>query len=211
MIEVKIEGVEQMKRKLEVFGKALNKESGEIIKEIARNGAKSAATTTFPRGIASNTRDTLTKAIYKDIIRAYQPSGTSTVVDDGDYMYSNRNAKGRVSSNTKRKFISQASYENIRKEKIKLAGMAKAGWMAGSNSIGAKKINVPVWLRKDYSFLGSSTVTGNGWETTVEVNNNVKYASSLLTDSQLRKIISYSYINYMSYTERVMQKLADKV
>lgn len=209
-ITVKIEGVKEMQAKLDKFGKAVNKESQDILKEIARNGANSAASTTFPRGTTSKVRDSLHKAIYKDIIRSYIPVENTTITDDGSHLESKRTSKGRVPSFSNRKVISQASYESIRREKIRLSGLVKAAWLEAGNSIGAKNIRVPVWLRKDYKF-GESSVTGNGWESTVTVKNNVKYSSNLITDSQLQRILTYSYLNYMKFVDKKMEALAKKV
>lgn len=210
MITVKIENADQMRKELTEFGKALNKEASEIIKEIARNGAKNAANTTFPRGTTSKTRDSLTKAVYRDIIKSYEPHGNVTVTDDGSYLEGKRGTKGRVRDYNNRMKISYQSYEDIRAKKTKTIGLVKAAWMEGANSIGTTRIRVPVWLRKDYSF-GDSTVTGNDWQTSVEVKNNVDYASNVISDNQLRRILTSTYSNYMSYIDRRMNALANKV
>lgn len=176
--------------------KKLNKTVEEGVQDVARLAAQKCANSTYPSGTSSKTRDTLNNTIYKDVNRAYIVANTDNT-DDGDYLLKNRNNKGRVSVGIKRKGISRAEYERLKEKFVKTAGMAKAGWLQAAQEL-SPKARVPVWLRKDQK-LATVLVTKNS----VTITNNVKYASNLITDGQIRNAIINSYKGLFKLAEKI--------
>ena len=167
----------------------LNKSIAEGLKDVARLGAIGAASATYPRGTSGKTRDTLHKAIFKDVARAYNPNGQES--DDGSHLLTNRNAKGRVPSGVERMRISRDSYDRIKLNMLKRAGMAKSGWLAAAANIDSKT-RIPVWLRKETPNLGYAVIRKNR----VTIGNRVNYSNRLLPPEAARRVAVNAMKNY---------------
>jgi hypothetical protein len=165
----------------------LNKSIEEGVKDVGRLAAIKCASATFPSGTSGKTKNSLQNAIFKDVNRAYIVNEHSTETDDGSYLQSHRNNKGRVSVGLQRKPLKRAEYEKIKQRLVKSAGMAKAAWLQAASQL-SHKTRVPAWLRKDKD-LATVIVT----KTSVTIINRVRYAAHLITDKQLKNAITNSY------------------
>lgn len=211
MVKVKITGADNLQRTLKAYGAAVEKEADALVKEIAVLGAKNLASNTFPKGTSGKVKESLTKGVQKDLHKVYRPSAKSDGTDDGGYLESRRNNKGRVSRREKQMFISVSNFEEIQKNKVKTVGEVKAAWLAAAKSLVTTKRNpIPAWLRKSVE-RGYSMVKGARFGTTVTLVNTVRYASSVIKPADIQKSIGYAYKNYVSFINRKMAALAKKV
>lgn len=184
MIKVKITTPDDYWKTIE---RKLNKTVEEGIIDVARLAAQKCATSTFPSGTSGKVKNSLHNAIFKDINRAYLVDNNTEETDDGSYLMSNRNAKGRVSVGLQRKPMKRADYEQLKERFVKTAGMVKAGWLQAALQL-SPKVRVPAWLRKDQD-LADVQIT----KTSVTITNKVQYASNLITERQIKNAIINSY------------------
>jgi hypothetical protein len=167
--------------------KQLNKTVEEGIKDVGRLAAIKCASSTFPSGTSGKVKTSLQNAIFKDVNRAYIVNEHSTETDDGSYLQSHRNSKGRVSVGLQKKPLKRADYEKIKQRLVKTAGLVKAVWLQAASQLSAK-VRVPAWLRKGED-LADVVVT----KRSVTITNKVKYASNLITDKQIENAIKNAY------------------
>lgn len=210
MISIKIEGEQNLKRVLTQYGKAVNKESAEIIEDIAVSGARYLANNTNPFGLSGKTKDVLMRAVYKDVTRVYIASDKSTSTDDGSYMNKFRNRNGRIPNKIKEPmFISPTNMQEIMKAKTENVGNAKEGWFDSIKSLKNQK-RIPKWLKKPID-LGSATKKGDGIKTEIALTNSCRYIGKLISNAAIQKSLGLAYKNYVSFIQRKMEALAKKV
>jgi len=209
MTSIKIEGAEHLRRKILAYGKAVNKESGEIIEDIAVSGARYLANNTNPFGLSGKTKDVLLKSVYKDMHNSYVMSNVSTHTDTGSHLESLRNRNGRVPNKGNQKYISVESFESIKAEKIKNIGDAKEGWFDSIATL-KNKSRIPAWLRKPIT-LGEVKKTGNGLKTEISLKNTCRYAHKLITQANIQKSLGMAYKNYIKFIDRKMDALSKKI
>lgn len=207
MTEIKLEGADLLQKKLNAYGKAVGKEAADVIGDIAVSGARYLANNTNPFGLSGKTKELLIKSVYKDMHNAYVAPHTATKSDSGKHLESLRNRNGRVPSNkSKRKYISQDSFNTIKNQKIKNIGDAKEGWFDSVSSLKSTS-RVPAWLRKSIT-LGTSKTKGNGINTEISLTNTCKYAYKLITQSNISKSLGMAYKNYIKFIDKKMDALS---
>jgi hypothetical protein len=170
----------------------------EGLKDVARLACERAAKSTFPSGITNKTKEALEKSIYKDVNHAYLAVPNERLPsENGDYLFSHRNERGRVPSTTRQKAISFSDYTNIKQNLVKNAGMAKAGYLDAAKQL-KDTVRVPVWLRKR-QVLATVSIS----DTTIVVINHVKYASNLITDKQLQNAMENAFKGLLKRAEKM--------
>ena len=209
MISIKIEGEATLKRTLEKYGKAVGKESAEIIEDIAVSGAKYLANNTRPFGVSNKTKDVLMKAVYKDVLKVYVGTNATSHTDDGSYMEKFRNRKGRIPKRVDPMFVSPTNLQEIMKRKTENVGDAKEGWFDAIKDLKNIK-RIPAWLKKTID-LGTSTKKGDGIKTEVALTNTCKYINNLITNADIQKSLGLAYKNYIKFINIKMEALAKKV
>lgn len=186
----------------DAFWKTINQKLKKTISEglvdVAVAASNGAARSTFPSGTTNKTKDSLEKAIYKDINRAYFAVDSDTLDrEDGEYLLKNRNHKGRIPYGVERQKIRRSDYDDIKEKLTKRAGMAKAGWLQASKHLRGTT-RIPQWLRKSQD-LASVTITPES----VTIRNKIKYAGELITESQLKRIMINAYKGLYKRAEKM--------
>jgi hypothetical protein len=207
MISVKIEGAAALQSKLKTYGRAVNKEAGDMVREIANLGARNLASNTFPKGTTGKVKSILVKSILKDLHRAYMPARKSNETDDGRFLKSRRGPNGRVAQG-KKKYISSKSFDDIRKRKEHSAGEVKAAWLASGKDLG--KGRIPAWLKKRTS-KGFARIQGAGFKMVITLLNKVRYSANVITPADITKSTGMAYKGYIKFIDRKMKALAKRV
>lgn len=99
--------------------------------------------------------------------------------------------------------------QNLKQKNVVSAGLVKAGFLQASKYLG-RKATIPEWLRKS-KLIGTGLIIKNGWETVVTVINNVRYASSAISESNIQKAINQAYKNQIKKLQRQVDALLKKV
>ena len=129
--------------------------------------------------------------------------------DDGGYLQSLRNSRGRVDQRKPINLLDDNALANIKKKAIMRAGLVKAGFLKAGEII-KSKFRVPKWLKSSEN-IGSAKVNSAGSQTTVTLTNNVRYASSMITPSDIQKAVRNAYVNQLKKMKRAIDALAKKV
>jgi hypothetical protein len=124
--------------------------------------------------------------------------------DSGQHLESLRNSKGRVDRAEIHNLTSEGAVAEIRKDKLRTAGYAKAAWLQSGQSIGAKT-RIPAWLRKS-KVAGRSSIVRKGWGTIVSLFNMVRYASNVLPDGKLKAALRTTASNMQKRIAKVLEK-----
>ena len=125
--------------------------------------------------------------------------------DNGSYLESLRNSKGRVPRSEPIGLTDRNDLEQLKIKKIITAGVAKAGFLQAADAAGSKT-SIPKWLRKTKTW-GSSRLVKRGWETICSIINDVPYVSAMLPESVKNAAIANAYQNQI----KKMQKIADSL
>lgn len=129
-------------------------------------------------------------------------------VDSGQLLDNNRNSKGRVTKATNPRGIKNTSEIEALKAKKKLrAGLAKSGWIQAGIAI-LSKTRVAAWLKNKSGGLGEGKILRAGWKTTVTLTNHVKYASDVISSSQIRAAIKNAYMNQIKKLQKQIDHIA---
>lgn len=124
--------------------------------------------------------------------------------DSGQHLESLRNSKGRVDRAEIHNLTSQGAVSEIRKEKLRTAGYAKAAFLQAGESIGAKT-RIPAWLRKS-KVAGRSSFLRRGWQSIASLFNMVRYASNVLPSGKLRAALRTTESNMRKRIAAVLEK-----
>jgi hypothetical protein len=124
--------------------------------------------------------------------------------DSGSHLESLRNSKGRVDRAEVVNLVQEGAVSEIRKEKMRTAGYAKAAWLQSGESIGAKT-RIPAWLRKSKT-AGRSSFVRRGWSSVATLFNLVRYASNVLPDGKLRAALRTAGTNMQKRIAKVLEK-----
>jgi hypothetical protein len=121
-----------------------------------------------------------------------------------DFINSNQDSKGRTKKLPieQRAFISDALFKKVLKERQKLAGMAKGGWIGAGQAIaaaqkGTDRISIGknfLGYTQKHSKFGSARKPVSGWKPTAELSNRVRHsgASNVLSPSDSKKAMDWS-------------------
>lgn len=249
MVTVKID-YKNLEKSLNEFSKALDKEVGTQIVEMAALGSQQLARLTQPYGLATKQKNILESAVYKDVNKAYSGIGKTyndlrvmdrrkaaayikaikandltaaeniiegvlvnyTEVrnnDDGGYLQSLRNSRGRVETSQPMNVLDDGVIAKIKKTAILKAGLVKAGFLKAGEMI-KSKFRVPKWLRSSEN-IGTAKVTGSKGKTVVTLTNHVRYASTMITPADINKAVRNAYVNQLKKMKRAIDALAKKV
>lgn len=129
-----------------------------------------------------------------------------TATDSGQHLESLRGTNGRVSGTSIVNLTSEGAVSEIRREKMRTAGTAKAGWVQASQSIGATT-RFPAWLRKS-AVLGTSSILKRGWGTIVSLMNNVSYVRNVLPDGKLKAALRATEQNQLKRIRAILRNRA---
>lgn len=193
MFEVSINNPKQY---WETLNKKLGKTMSEGLVDVARLACQKAANSTFPSGTSNKTKDILLKAIYKDMNRAYITDNHAEH-ETGDYLLRHRNTKGRIPEGINRRGITKDDYEALRAKFQQRAGMVKAGWLQAARKLKTDS-RIPVWLRKDQDLARVSIKSD-----IITITNEVRYASDLITDQQLKNLMENSFKGLLKKAEKM--------
>jgi hypothetical protein len=142
--------------------------------------------------------------IAKKFIASYSMAQT----DSGTHLEKVRSSKGHVSKNNidVMGIASDAEFDRIKDTKKVTAGLSKAGFLQAVKAIGGKG-RIPGWLNKSKN-LGTGIINKNGWNTTVKLENFVKYVTNLLTPSKINAAVKNAYSNQIKKMEKQLEKMA---
>ncbi len=126
--------------------------------------------------------------------------------DTGSHLEGLRNSKGRVDSPNVVNLATEGAVSEIRREKMKTTGTAKAGWVQCGESIQSKS-RFPAWLRKSGT-LGTSSTSGSGWKTVVTLSNRVRYVTNVLSANKLQRALQATERNHLKKINLMVEKRA---
>jgi hypothetical protein len=129
--------------------------------------------------------------------------------DNGEHLQRLRNSRGRVDTRSPMNITDDNALLNIKKKAVMRAGLVKAGFLKAGEVI-KSKFRVPKWLKSSEN-IGSAKVNNAGSKTTVTLTNNVRYASSMISPSDIQKAIRNAYVNQLKKMKRAIDALAKKV
>jgi hypothetical protein len=129
--------------------------------------------------------------------------------DNGEHLQRLRNSRGRVDRRSPMNITDDNALLNIKKKAVMRAGLVKAGFLKAGEII-KSKFRVPKWLKSSEN-IGSAKVNNAGSKTTVTLTNNVRYASSMISPSDIQKAIRNAYVNQLKKMKRAIDALAKKV
>lgn len=129
--------------------------------------------------------------------------------DNGEHLQRLRNSRGRVDTRSPMNITDDNALANIKKKAIMRAGLVKAGFLKAGEII-KSKFRVPKWLKSSEN-IGSAKVNSAGSQTTVTLTNNVRYASSMITPSDIQKAVKNAYVNQLRKLKFAIDKLAKNV
>jgi hypothetical protein len=249
MVTVKID-YKNLEKSLNEFSKALDKEVGTQIVEMAALGSQQLARLTQPYGLATKQKTILENAVYKDVHKAYSGIGKTYVDlraldrrqaaayikavkmndlnaaeeivervlsnytevrnnDDGGYLQSLRNSRGRVDTKQPMNILDDGVIEKIKKTAVLKAGLVKAGFLKAGEIV-KSKFRIPKWLRSSEN-IGSAKVSNSKGKTVVTLTNHVRYSSSMISPADINKAVKNAYVNQLRKMKRAIEALAKKV
>lgn len=129
--------------------------------------------------------------------------------DDGEYLKSLRNQKGRVDTRKPMNLTNDGVVSNLKKKLSMRAGLVKAGFMKAGQALGWRR-RIPKWLQQSIP-LGSAKIIRNGYKTIVTIINHVRYASDVMPEGQIQIAIQNAYRNQLKKLKREIDALAKKV
>lgn len=168
----------------------------------ALNRRKAAA---YIKAIKANDLDTA-ESIIESVLVDYTEV---TNGDNGEYLQSLRNSRGRVDERRPMNITDNNALERIKKTAIMRAGLVKAGFLKAGELI-KSKTRIPKWLKSSEN-IANADVKRSGSATTVTLTNNVRYASSMISAADVQKAIKNAYINKLKQMKRAIDALAKKV
>lgn len=116
---------------------------------------------------------------------------------------SQQNSKGRTKKLPieQRAFVTADLFQNVLKERQKLAGMAKGGWLGAGQQIataqrGTDRINIGknfLGYAQKHGRFGSARKPVAGWKPTAEITNRVRHSadSGVLSPAQSKQAIEW--------------------
>jgi hypothetical protein len=129
--------------------------------------------------------------------------------DDGGYLQSLRNSRGRVDTKQPMNILDDGVIDKIKKTAVLKAGLVKAGFLKAGEMI-RSKFRVPKWLRSAEN-IGTAKVSGSKGKTVVRLTNRVRYASTMITPADINKAIRNAYVNQLRKMKRAIDALARNV
>lgn len=129
--------------------------------------------------------------------------------DAGEHLQSLRNSRGRVDRRSPMNLIDNGAIEDIKRKVVVRAGLVKAGFLKAGEAI-KSKFRIPAWLRSSEN-IGSATVELRGSKTSVTLINHVRYASSMISPSNIQNALRKAHINQLKKLKRQIEALAKKV
>jgi len=180
--------------------------------DVAKAYSSSARTYAELRKVSARKARAYAAAVEKSDFAAAEKIVKSTLAnftdvestDSGNHLESLRNSRGRVSRPEVVNLVQEGAVSEIRKDKIRTAGYAKAAWLQSGQSIGAKT-RIPAWLRKSKT-AGRSSIARKGWGSIVSLFNIVRYASNVLPDGKLKAALRTTASNMAKRIAKVLEK-----
>ena len=209
------------------FEKATGTSIEEGVIEMAKSTARQLAHTVQPYGTNKAKGDKFMENIGKQIDYAWMGSirGAYPSSSMAEAHAAARNHRGVVRMRKFRRFkewnenISVGQKEAYKRQKVKNAGIAKAGWItAGESTISTmsmtKKGKVKIlsgiaqWIRRHIGpKVGSSKIERRGINTSVELTNKVSYIDKLQTKSEQNKAIVVGLRNGTKRLQHILKRL----
>jgi hypothetical protein len=193
-------------------GKAKQASEGAISKDVSLAYSSTGRTFAEIRKVSPRKARAYGAAIQKGdfaaaekIVRSALPDFKEVEsTDSGQHLESLRNSRGRVDRAEIYNLTSEGAVSEIRKEKMRTAGYAKAAWLQSGESIGAKT-RIPAWLKKS-KVAGRSSFLRRGWNSVATLFNMVLYASSVLPSGKLRAALRTTESNMRKRIAAVLEK-----
>jgi hypothetical protein len=152
-------------------------------------------------GDVNKVRDILRNTKWKDV-------AISATVDVAKYQQTRTAGKVRKGLSSKEKQIvtGTSTVTKFVKERQKKAGLAKGGWAGAASALGGTR-GIPAWVSRWKQYGGAREVL-SGNKPTVILQNNVKFLSEILKDSDVRLALSRQKRDFENHLKRVLREKA---
>lgn len=103
--------------------------------------------------------------------------------------------------------LQKSSVDSIKSKNVVKAGMGKAGWADVVAKLSPQK-RIAKWVKK--VGLGSYSIAKAGVNFILSITNEVRYASNLLSGTDISKAVNQSVTNHMARMERSIESTCKK-
>lgn len=207
------------KKEIAKFEKMVGRGVGDGLIQIAESTGRALASKIRPYGMSAKKGKEFEDNIKEDVrhVRYGVNVGAYPGSSIEDAMRQQRR-RGRVKIRKVRGSgwedkISLAEAEAHARQEARKAGMAKAGWIEGTNQATGRQLKrIPAWIKRHLGKgLGSGRMVKVGGNTYLDIHNKVKYADSAQSTGEVMSALAQGRKNALKYIMLQIRKATNGI
>lgn len=210
--------VRGFRARLAEFQKETGKTTSEGINLLSKAIAKELAIMVPPFGISAKQGAAFQKSLEKQIDRAIKAANVAGTDGSAETVHARVRRRGQVPKDLKtigqykREPIPIKDKVDLIRKKQKIAGQAKAAWIAAGEKIDGKKITgISKWIRRHAHKNGAASVKVAGMGSVVTITNEVDYISSVQSPIMVKKAMQRGYARNFRHMTIVVKKIRKEI